>query len=179
MGPARAGRPGQAHLPPPRHHHPLARRRRPLAHQRPPPRHPRPDRRRASPSTSAPPASPTPSTTPTASTSTSPSSSSKARLDALTVAQACGETVAAVATGSTAGARRDEWIDRLRQAPCVLVAFDHDENGAGDKAAAWWLTTLPNARRWLPLTHDVNSSPQPLDVQRWVDQGLAYTGIKH
>ncbi len=99
-------------------------------------------------------------------------------IDALTVAQACGDTVAAVATGSTAGARRDEWIDRLRQAPCVLVAFDHDENGAGDKAAAWWLTTLPNARRWLPLTHDVNSSPQPLDVQRWVEQGLAYTGIK-
>jgi hypothetical protein len=99
-------------------------------------------------------------------------------IDALTVAQACGDTVAAVATGSTAGARREEWIDRLRQTPCVLVAFDHDENGAGDKAAAWWLTTLPNARRWLPLAHDVNSSPQPLDVQRWVEQGLAYTGIK-
>jgi DNA primase len=99
-------------------------------------------------------------------------------IDALTVAQACGDTIAAVATGSTAGARRQEWIDRLNQAPCVLVAFDHDENGAGDKAAAWWLTTLPNARRWLPLTHDVNSSPQPLDVQRWVYQGLAHSGVK-
>ena len=104
-------------------------------------------------------------------------------IDALTVAQACSDgvaaTVAVVATGSTAGGRRQEWIDRLLVAPCVLVAFDHDENGAGDKAAAWWLSTLPNARRWLPLTHDVNASPQPLDVQRWVEQGLAYTGIKH
>ena len=60
-------------------------------------------------------------------------------IDALTVAQACSDgvaaTVAVVATGSTAGGRRQEWIDRLLVAPCVLVAFDHDENGAGDKAA--------------------------------------------
>ena len=96
-------------------------------------------------------------------------------LDALTVVQACGAHVAAVATGSTAGGRRAEWIARLAAAPCVLIAFDHDINGAGDKAAAWWLTTLPNARRWLPLTHDVNSAPDPQDVRRWVAQGLAYT----
>ncbi len=97
-------------------------------------------------------------------------------IDALTVAQACRDSVAVVATGSTAGGRREEWIDRLRAAPCVLVAFDHDANGAGDKAAGWWLCILPNASRWLPLTHDVNSSPQPLDVLRWVEQGLAFAG---
>ena len=35
------------------------------------------------------------------------------------MAQACRATVAVVATGSTAGGRRGEWIDRLRAAPCA------------------------------------------------------------
>ena len=47
-------------------------------------------------------------------------------LDALTIVQAAGDLVAAVATGSTAGARCLQWIARLAQAPRVLVAFDVD-----------------------------------------------------
>ncbi len=95
-------------------------------------------------------------------------------LDALTVAQACGDLVAAVATGSTGGGRRARWVAALAQAPCVLVAFDVDANGAGDQAAGWWLHALPRARRWRPLLHDVNSLPDPDLVRAWVQRGLAH-----
>jgi hypothetical protein len=33
--------------------------------------------------------------------------------------------------------------------------------------------TLPKARRWRPLMHDVNSMPDPEDVRSWVMRGLA------
>ena len=100
-------------------------------------------------------------------------------VDALTIVQACGEQVAVVATGSTCGARRDAWVARLALAPVVLVAFDADKPGAdgspgaGDCAAAWWINALPNALRWRPLLHDVNSLPDPEDVRSWVLAGLA------
>lgn len=97
-------------------------------------------------------------------------------IDALTIVQACGDTIAAVATGSTAGGRRGEWIAQLALAPVVLLAFDVDDAGrglgAGDKAAAWWLHTLPNAVRWRPLAHDVNSLPDPDIVRQWAHRGL-------
>jgi DNA primase len=66
-------------------------------------------------------------------------------LDALTVQQAAGDQVAAVAAGSTGGARRSVWVAQLALTPVVLVAFDADGNGAGDRAAAWWTNVLPNA----------------------------------
>jgi DNA primase len=99
-------------------------------------------------------------------------------IDALTIVQALGEQVAAVATGSTAGARRSAWVARLSQAPAVLVAFDCDKRqgdgrGAGDKAAAWWLNALPNARRLRPLLHDANTLPDPEDVRGWIGRALA------
>ncbi len=100
-------------------------------------------------------------------------------IDALTIVQACGEQIAAVATGSTCGARRDAWVAKLALAPVVLVAFDADKAGAdgspgpGDSAAAWWLSALLNAVRWRPLLHDVNSLPDPEDVRSWVLRGLA------
>ena len=95
-------------------------------------------------------------------------------IDALTVQQAMGDRVAAVATGSTAGSRRGAWLSRLSLASLVLVAFDDDANGAGDRAAAWWLDALPNARRWRPLAHDVNDMARAgLDVAAWVNEGVA------
>ena len=99
-------------------------------------------------------------------------------MNTLTVVQACGEQIAAVATGSTCGTRRGAWVARLALAPVVLVAFDADKcgadgsPGAGDCAAAWWLNALPNALRWRPLLHDVNSLPDPEDVRSWVLHGL-------
>jgi hypothetical protein len=99
-------------------------------------------------------------------------------IDALTIAQACGDEIAAVATGSTAGARRKQWIWRLAQAPVVLVAFDWDKGsdnfspGAGERAAAWWLNALPNAQRLRPLLHDVNSLPDPEEVRGWIARAL-------
>jgi len=94
-------------------------------------------------------------------------------IDALTVQQAMGDRVAAVATGSTCGSRRAAWLTRLAQAPVVLVAFDVDANGAGDRAAAWWLRALPTARRWRPLRGDVNAmAVAGLDVAAWVEEGV-------
>ena len=94
-------------------------------------------------------------------------------IDAITIAQACGTEVAAVATGSTAGARRAEWIARLAQASVVLLAFDVDENGAGEQAAAWWSERLPRGRRLRPLDHDVNSLPEIETVRGWLTRALA------
>ena len=49
------------------------------------------------------------------------------------------------------------WLERLTLAPRVLVAFDVDANGAGDRAADWWMRALPNTRHWRPLCGDVNA----------------------
>lgn len=63
----------------------------------------------------------------------------------------------AVATGSSSGAHILRWVARLSLAERVLLAFDVDENGAGDKAAAWWRAQLGNkAVRLTPTAHDVN-----------------------
>ncbi len=91
-------------------------------------------------------------------------------IDALTIVQACGGEVAAVATGSTGGSRRTPWVAQLALAPVVLVAFDAD--AAGDGAAQWWLDILPRALRWRPPLHDVNTLPHPEAVAAWVRQGL-------
>ena len=92
--------------------------------------------------------------------------------------QACGDQegacLTAVATGSTAGARRLVWVSLLAQADPLLVAFDRDE--AGSQAAAWWLSILPDAHRLLPLGHDVNTQPDPALVRAWLQQGLAAAG---
>jgi hypothetical protein len=106
-------------------------------------------------------------------------------IDALTLLQACWPAagrralpVAVVATGSTGGGRAREWQVRLAQAPCVLLAFDNDQNGAGDKAAAWWAARLPQARRLRPLLHDINADPHPEHIRLWLQRGLAAADIR-
>lgn len=94
-------------------------------------------------------------------------------IDALTIAQEAGDLIAAVATGSTAGRRVGEWIERLAQAPFVLVAFDCDANHAGEQAARWWLQTLPKARRWRPVLHDANAMHVAgVSVHNWIAAGI-------
>jgi hypothetical protein len=98
-------------------------------------------------------------------------------INALTVSQHAGDLVTAVATGTTTGARKIPWVARLASTPLVLVAFDADENRAGDKAAAWWLGVLPNGRRWRPYWDDANQMAQDgADVRAWVEAGLATYG---
>ncbi|MBK8799366.1 MAG: toprim domain-containing protein [Anaerolineales bacterium] len=95
-------------------------------------------------------------------------------IDALTVRQAAGDLAGAVATGATGGARRAGWVAQLALAPTVLVAFDADPNGAGDQAAAWWLSVLANGRRLRPVgAKDVNAMHTTgIDVRAWVMAGL-------
>lgn len=91
--------------------------------------------------------------------------------DALAVSQEAGDLAAAVATGSTHGARHPRWQARLARASVVLVAYDDDE--AGDTAAQWWLSALPRARRWRSTRHDVSEMRQAgEDIRAWVATGL-------
>jgi hypothetical protein len=92
-------------------------------------------------------------------------------LDCLSVAQAAGDPVVAVATGSVSGGRRPRWIARLARAAPVLVAYDADE--AGDRQARYWLQVLPEARRWRPFWADANQMAQDgVDLRAWVSAGL-------
>lgn len=77
----------------------------------------------------------------------------------------------AVATGSTHAARRTRWLARLSLASLVLVAYDADE--AGEKAAAYWLNALPNAKRWRPFWSDANQLAQDgVNVAAWIQAGI-------
>lgn len=80
--------------------------------------------------------------------------------DAMSVNQAV-RGVTAVATGTTSGARVSRWLSLLSVAGVVLVGFDNDESGAGDKAAEWWLEHLgAKAIRLAPPAHDWNEALQ-------------------
>lgn len=61
---------------------------------------------------------------------------------------------AAVATGSTKGARIFNWVIHLGLASTVLLAFDADTDG--DDAAQWWQEQLgAKAMRLRPIRHDI------------------------
>lgn len=95
-------------------------------------------------------------------------------IDCLTVAQAAGDLVAAVATGSVSGSRRPRWLARLARASTVLVALDADQ--AGDANARYWLQVLPNARRWRPFWDDANQMARDgVDLRAWIKAGLPAT----
>lgn len=80
--------------------------------------------------------------------------------------------VRGVATGGTTNARALRWFGVLGSARKVLVAFDRDDNGAGDKAAAYWIERLPNAVRLVPTRHDVNDMVMAGDdLAAWMRAG--------
>jgi hypothetical protein len=92
--------------------------------------------------------------------------------DALAVQQEAGDLCHAVATGSTGGARRAEWLAMLRAVPAVLVAFDAEE--PGEAASAAWLERLPNGTRWAPHANDVAEMlATGKDVRLWARVGVA------
>jgi DNA primase len=90
--------------------------------------------------------------------------------DALSVAQEAGDLVAAVATGSTCGARRPRWVRALGKATVTLVAFDNDE--AGETASGRWLDALPRARRWAPNGDPAGMLEAGEDIRAWVQERL-------
>jgi DNA primase len=93
--------------------------------------------------------------------------------DAMAVSQAAGDLAAAVASGSTTGARAARWLYALAAAPCVLVAFDADPAGA--EAAGWWLSRLPNAKRLRPVGAKDPSDMHPERLRTWVAEALGMT----
>jgi hypothetical protein len=96
--------------------------------------------------------------------------------DALTVKQVAGDLVTPVATGSTSGARRMQWIVQLALCSAVLVSFDAEQD-KGDRASLYWLGILDNAFRWRPYWEDVNAMVQEgVDVRAWVSAGLTHCG---
>jgi hypothetical protein len=92
-------------------------------------------------------------------------------LDALSIAQTCGDRVAVVATGTTQGSHTPRWVSLLAQQERVLVAFDAEETG--DTAAAWWLTRLAKAQRLRPWWKDANQMLQDgADLRAWIASAL-------
>lgn len=83
--------------------------------------------------------------------------------------------VVPVATGGTTQGRVLGNVVMLSAAQRTLIAFDNDENAAGDSGAAWWLDRLKGkARRWKPTAHDVNDMVvrDGHKVIDWVREGL-------
>lgn len=93
--------------------------------------------------------------------------------DGLALLQATNRQYAVAATGSTGSARDNKWVEAIQRAGSVLIAFDDDENKAGDSAASFWLGKIPQSIRWLPWSHDINDMlREGKDIQNWITLGL-------
>jgi len=80
--------------------------------------------------------------------------------------------VAAVACGS-GGGRRPRWIAKLASCSRVLLGFDTDDNEAGDDAAAYWESVLPDAVRHAPPKDDPAAMLEGgEDLRAWIKRGL-------
>lgn len=92
--------------------------------------------------------------------------------DRLATLQATDRQVAVVATGSTGNGRGKLWIEAIEQAVPILIAFDDDENKAGDNAATFWDEQIPQAIRWTPWSHDINDMLlHGQDISKWITLG--------
>jgi len=99
-------------------------------------------------------------------------------LDALSVAQECGDRVAVVATGTTQGSHTPRWMAMLAQQAHVLIAFDAENTG--DRAARWWMERLEHATRLRPWWKDVNQMLQDgADLREWLAMGLGEREAVH
>jgi hypothetical protein len=91
--------------------------------------------------------------------------------DALAVRQEAADLCTPVATGSTGGARREQWREKLLAVPTVLVSFDSEK--AGEEASLAWNAALPNAYRWHPHAEDPSEMLEyGNDVRLWVRCGV-------
>ena len=94
-------------------------------------------------------------------------------LDAISGSQEAGALAVFVAT-SGAAKMYPQHIPALERASRVLVAFDLDENGAGDNGADYWLQHIPQAMRCDPWSHDLNDMlKEGKSLREWLETGLA------
>ncbi len=98
----------------------------------------------------------------------------EAVLDALSAKREVADLISCVAVDGVKSCRLGRWIAQLAQTSLALIAFDNDDNKAGDKEAEYWIDVLPKAMRWAPLSHDVNQMLQAnQDIHHWVQMGLS------
>ncbi len=95
----------------------------------------------------------------------------ESELDALLLLQEAGDLVTPLATCGTQGARHLYWQLMLATPRQVLISTDAD--GAGDRAADWWLAHLPTARRWRPVIKDPTEMHRlGMGLREWVEDAL-------
>jgi hypothetical protein len=93
--------------------------------------------------------------------------------------QEAGNIATFVATGGTKANQYEHNVSLLACAPVVLVAFDDDQNGAGESGAKYWLNALPHAFRWLPWAKDINAMlVEGMDIKVWVEVGLLSAALE-
>jgi DNA primase len=94
---------------------------------------------------------------------------------ALSIHTAVPDLFVPLATGSTTGSHHDRWIARLALASRVILAFDDDDNQAGEKATDWWKDAFPDkAIRLVPTRHDVNDMlTAGDDIRAWLSAALS------
>lgn len=96
----------------------------------------------------------------------------EAELDAMMIARrACG-VAGTIALGSATNKPGVSVFPILSKALRILVALDYD--APGNKAAAWWLNTFPNAKQWpVPMGKDPGEAfEKGIDIKAWVTEGL-------
>jgi DNA primase len=94
---------------------------------------------------------------------------------ALSIHVAVPDLFIPVATGSTTGSHHFRWLSRLSLANRIILAFDDDENGAGDTASGWWQDAFPHKTvRLVPTRHDVNDMlTAGDDILAWLNEALS------
>jgi Toprim-like len=100
-------------------------------------------------------------------------------IDKLIFTQQVGRCMPCVATGSTGQSHAKRWVEEIRKAFPVLVAYDFDENNrAGDNSAKHWREQLQQAIRWSPWAHDINDMfLQGIDLNIWLETGLEVAAL--
>ena len=83
------------------------------------------------------------------------------------------QSVICVATGPTSWGRTDRNLRKLAGCSQILVCFDNDRNGAGERAATNWTSQLEHAHPWKPFWGDVNDMVlDGVDVGGWLSIGF-------
>lgn len=94
-------------------------------------------------------------------------------LDGMLCHQLAGDLVSVMAIGAASIRPSVNQIASVRDFPLILVALDNDANGAGDKAAAWWLEQFPQAKRFKPAAGK-DPGEHPTILRQWIAERVPW-----